>query len=142
MALLLIVYCVPKPVVTSLLLPSAYRAVTVNRALAAIDVNVLTGVVTDTDRGIAVVRPKTMCGRFTTPLAGIRKGSDSPEIVLPSTTHVTRARTSPKLAGTVGRIQEPSARTRTLRFSTLTVQYSFNCVRATRARAPSALRSD
>ena len=142
MAVLLIVYCVPKPEVTSLLVPSAYRAVTVNRALAPIDVNVLTGVVTDTDRGIAVVLPKTMCGRFTTPLAGIRKGSDSPEIVLPSTTQVTRARTRPKFAGTLGNTHEPLGRTRTFRLSTLTVQFSFNCLSFTCAAALRATDSE
>src|SRR4051794_16072703 len=96
---LLIVYCVPALDVTSFVLPSAYRAVTVNCAVAPIDVRVVTGVVTVTARGIAVVCPNVIRGRLTTPLAGMRNGSDSPEIVLPSTTQVMRARTGPKLAG-------------------------------------------
>ena len=76
-----------------------------------------------------------MCGWFTTPFAGIRNGSDSPEIVRPSTMHVTRARTKPKLAGTFGSTQDPSGRTRTLRFNTLIVQFSLSCVSLTCAEA-------
>src|SRR5439155_6216022 len=68
-----------------------------------------------------------MSGRFTTPLAGTWNGSDSPEIVWPLTLQVARARTYPKFAGTLGSTHEPSGFTRTLRFSTLTVQFSLSC---------------
>ena len=86
------------------------------------------------DCGIGVDRWKMMRGRFTTPLAGTRNGSDSPEIVSPFTMQVARARTRPKFAGTFGSTHEPSGRTRTLRFRTLTVQFSLSCVSTRRRR--------
>ena len=84
-------------------------------------VSVVAGAVIVSDCGIGVVRLKVMRGRFTTPFGGTRNGSDSPEIVSPSTMQVARARTRPKFAGTFGSTHEPSGWTRTLRFNTLTV---------------------
>src|SRR5688572_21507964 len=63
-------------------------------------------------------------GMFTAPLAGTTNGVDSPETVRPLITHVARARTGPKLAGTFGRIHVPSGLARTFRLRTLTVQCS------------------
>ena len=45
------------------------------------------------DTGIGVVAPRTITGRFTTPLAGTVKKADSPDVVTPFCTHVARART-------------------------------------------------
>ena len=54
------------------------------------------------------------------------KKSDWPDCVTPFCTHVARARTCPKLAGMLGSTQVPSGFTETLRFSTLTTQFSFS----------------
>src|SRR5689334_6310183 len=60
-------------------------------------------------------------------------GSDSPEMVFPSMTHVARARTGPRFAGMFGSTQVPSGLARTFRFSTLTTQFSLSCANAVRA---------
>ena len=78
------------------------------------------------DEGIGVFCPNRIGGTVARPLAGTTNGSDSPETVWPSMMHVTRALTGPKLAGTFGSLQDPSAFTRTLRFSTLTVHVSLS----------------
>src|SRR5689334_22432395 len=67
-----------------------------------------------------------MAGTFTDPFAGMTKKADWPNEVAPLLTHVARARTRPKPAGTLGRIHDPSARACTLRLSTLTTQFSFS----------------
>src|SRR5262249_41944241 len=50
--------------------------------------------------------------------------------VIPFRMQVARARTRPWLAGTLGSTQVPSGFTRTLRLSTLIVQFSFSCAPA------------
>ncbi len=67
---------------------------------------------------------------LTEPLEGMVKNSDSPEVVTPLRTHVARALIWPKLAGMFGSTHVPSGLTRTVRLSTLTVQFSSNCARA------------
>src|SRR5262245_50236360 len=96
------------------------------------------GAVTVSDCGIGVDRVKMTFGRLTMPLAGTRNGSDSPEMVSPLMTQVARARTRPKFEGTLGSTHEPSGLTRTLRFSTLTVQFSFRSVSTVWPRAGAA----
>ena len=78
------------------------------------------------DSGIGVVGPSTIGGTSIDPLARIRNGADSPDTVCPLKMQVARARTRPKFAGMFGRIHEPSGRTRVLRFSTLTMQFSLS----------------
>jgi hypothetical protein len=76
---------------------------------------------------MGVVCPKTIGGTFAAPLGGTTNGTDSPETVRPSMMQVTRALTGPKFAGMFGSTQVPSGFTRTLRLSTLTVQFSLSC---------------
>src|SRR5947207_1887213 len=61
--------------------------------------------------GMGVALPRMIGGRFTTPLAGTTKKADSPEMVMPSWTHVALAFTGPTLARTLGRTHEPAALT-------------------------------
>src|SRR5437667_12574713 len=82
------------------------------------------------DTGIGVVVPSLMCGRFTALFAGTAKNADSPKVVMPFCAQVARALTWPKLAGIFGRTHDPSWFACTLRFRTLTVQFSFNCALA------------
>ena len=77
---------------------------------------------------MGVVGPRTSGGTLTEELARIRNGTDSPDTVSPLKVQVARARTNPKFAGMFGNTQDPSGRTRVLRFSTLTMQFSFSCV--------------
>src|SRR5689334_8994252 len=91
------------------------------------------------ETGIGVVAPKTMAGRFTALFAETLKNADSPKMVTPFWTQLARALTGPKLAGMFGSTHDPSWLTCTLRFSTLTVQFSFNCaLAATQTAKPSA----
>src|SRR5689334_7092032 len=94
--------------------------------------------VTVSDSGIGVERLNTSFGRLTTPFAGTRNGSDSPEIVSPSMMQVARARTRPKFAGTFGSTHDPSACTRALRLRTLTTQFSLTSTSGVCARAGAA----
>src|SRR5436305_12866256 len=82
--------------------------------------------------GIGVVAPSLIGGSVTEPFAGRRKKSDWPDCVTPFCTHVARARTCPKLAGMLGRTHVPLGLTETLRFNTLTTQFSFSCAAAGR----------
>src|SRR4051812_7491608 len=93
------------------------------------------------DVGIGVDWPKTIGLWLTMPLAGTRNKSDSPEIVLPSTIQVARARPWPDFAGTFGKTHEPSELTLTVRFSTLTVQFSFSCALESRAAVSASIAS-
>jgi hypothetical protein len=51
---------------------------------------------------------------------------DCPEVVTPVLRQLARARTCPKPAGMLGRIQVPSVLTGVFRFKTLTMQFWFN----------------
>src|SRR5512146_1979209 len=79
-----------------------------------------------------------MGGTLTEPFAGRMKKSDWPERVVPPSTQVARARTWPKFAGMLGSTQVPSGFTETLRFSTLTTQFSFSCADAEPVTATNA----
>src|SRR5450432_3178819 len=85
--------------------------------------------------GIGLALPRVMGGRLAAVFAVIVKKADSPEMVTPFCTQVARAFTCPKLAGTFGSTQVPSAFTGTVRFRTETVQFWFSCARAVRHRA-------
>src|SRR6185312_3289189 len=128
---LLIVYCVPlAEAVTSAAVPSENAAEAFNCVVAPTEVSVVMGVFRIRPVGMGVVAPSRIGGTLTEPFVGRRKRSDCPERVRLLSTQVARARTCPKFAGMLGRTHVPSGLTCTLRFSTLTTQFSFNCPHA------------
>src|SRR4051794_5015633 len=84
------------------------------------------------DVGMGVPLPKIIAGRLTALFAVKLKKADSPDTVTPFCTHVARALTCPKFAGTFGSTQVPSAFAWTFRFRTDTVQFWLSCAQLLR----------
>ncbi len=111
--------------VTSPVVPSGKVAVTLSWAVAPAAPSVLAGALTASDTGIGVTAPSTISA--SKPLAmpaWITNRPDWPLRVTPPSTQVARARTAPKLAGTLSMCQEPSGCTCAVRLRIEIVQFS------------------
>ena len=101
----------------------AYVAVAVSCAVLPVWVKVVTGAVSVSEVGTAVVFPIEIGGMPFIWLATMLKRDDWPEVVTPLFTQVARARTRPKPAGIFGSVQLPSVFTGVLRLRMLTKQF-------------------
>lgn len=107
--------------VKSPVVPSGKVAVTVSCVLAPMELRVVVGAVVLRTPGTGVGVPNVIAIGPTTPFVGTVKKSDWPDVVTPLRTHVARARTCPRLDGTLDIIHEPSGFACAVRLSTLTV---------------------